>query len=129
MSELKPYAWVVENVSTGASCVDSDYSFASSVENNKDWEVTPLYAIPEGYVLVPEEPTEDQWGGLARHLMMWLDLTGRPTGSNLYEHLDMVGEDAPYWLKEEIPDDDIVPSKGTRAAVIYKAMIKAAKEG
>lgn len=79
--------------------------------------------VPDGYRLVPEQPTEEQWGGLARTLILWLD-AGRPSGSNLYQLLDNLGIDVPDWLSKEIPRTDSVPSKGTRAAVIYKAMLE-----
>ena len=74
---------------------------------------------------VPFQPTEAQWGGLARDIMMWLRLSGsgRPTGESLYEHLEMTGKDAPKWLLDEVPRTDHVPPKGTLCAIIYKAML------
>jgi hypothetical protein len=73
--------------------------------------------------IVPVQPTEAQWSGLARDIIMWMDMGGRPTGESLYEHLDMCGRDIPQWLRDEVPNVNHVPPKGTRAAIIYKAMI------
>jgi len=86
-------------------------------------------AVPEGCWIVPFQPTKDQWGGLARDLMMWLDMNRkRPTGASLYEHLESLEVEPPEWLKTEVLDNDHVPSKGTRCAVIYKAMLDAAPQ-
>lgn len=76
--------------------------------------------------LVPVEATEAQWGGLARALVMWWGMGGRPTGNALYAHLRMTGENIPDWLVSEIPEIDHVPPKGTVAACIYRAMLAAA---
>lgn len=75
-------------------------------------------------VMVPIEPTEEMWGGLARQIVMW-NRFPRPTGHALHEHLRHGWPDAvPAWLAKEIPDNDIVPPKGTVAACIFKAMIE-----
>ena len=92
----------------------------------------PLYAsptIPEGYVLVPIEPTENQWGFLARDIILWMEMD-RPTPEKLFKHLKMLGREIPNWLinEHEMKNMGTVPSKGTRAVLIYKAMIEAAKE-
>ena len=75
-------------------------------------------------MMVPVLPTESQWNGLARDLIMWMDLTQRPTGKSLYQHLEWAGREIPDWLRSEIPENDHVPPKGTRAAVIYRAMVE-----
>lgn len=75
-------------------------------------------------LLVPVVPTEAQWNGLARDLIMWMDSTQRPTGKSLYQHLEWAGREIPDWLRAEIPENDHVPPKGTRAAVIYRAMVE-----
>lgn len=81
-------------------------------------------AVPEGFALVPLAPTEAQWSGLARHIMMWLDM-GRPTVKALRQHLDMLGVEIPAWLESESEmKGEGVPSKGTRVAIIYRAMIE-----
>ncbi len=101
-----------------------------SLEDVERWRpidapTAPQVAVPEGWALVPVESTEKQWGGLARDLMMWLSFQ-RPTGAKLHEHLRTLERDIPQWLIDEIPDVDHVPSKGTRAAVVYRAMLAAA---
>lgn len=94
------------------------------------WHRSMHYAPPpqpraEGMVLVPREPTEEQWGGLARDIVMWWCFDKR-TGSALYHHLEFAGREIPDWLRNEIPDADHVPPKGAVAAAIYKAMLSAA---
>lgn len=82
--------------------------------------------VPEGWKLVPVEPTEEMWGGLARDLMMWLDFDNK-TVEALRRHLAMLNVEWPKWMDDE---DELkgsgVPSKGTRATLIYKAMLAAA---
>lgn len=75
--------------------------------------------------LVPKEPTEEMWGGLARDIMMWMDMyEGHlKTPRNLFQHLDNLGRDIPQWLRDELKALDHVPPKGTRAVLIYKAML------
>jgi len=76
---------------------------------------------------VPIVPTEAMWGGLARAIMMWLDMAHR-TPRNLFQHLERSGHEIPQWLRDEpeLKNLDHVPSKGTRCAIIYRAMIEAA---
>lgn len=77
--------------------------------------------------LVPLLPVEAQWNGLARDVVMWMVMGGRPTGEALHSHLRRLGqENIPAWLVAEIPDSDHVPPKGTMAAVIYRLMVEAA---
>lgn len=71
---------------------------------------------------VPFEPTDEQWSGLARHIMMWLDFNDK-TGKALHSHLNMLGIEIPEWLAKEIPNVNHVPSKGNRVTAIYKAML------
>lgn len=79
-----------------------------------------------GYVMVPEYPTEEQWSGLARDIVMWWSFDDR-SGNRLHTHLRDLGRDIPEWLTLEIPDEDMVPAKGDVAAAIYAAMLAAAK--
>lgn len=75
------------------------------------------------HVIAPFNPTEAQWGGLARHLMMWLDMSDK-TVESLKKHLNMLNIEVPDWLKEETEFNGRgVPSKGSRVAWIYKAML------
>lgn len=76
--------------------------------------------------ILPRQPTEAMWSGLARDLVMWWGMGPRPTGKALYLHLCRLSRDVPDWLREEIPDVDHVPPKGTVAACIWKAMYAAA---
>jgi hypothetical protein len=81
-------------------------------------------SVPQGYKVVPILPTEEQWNGLARMIVMWWGFGGRPTGYALYEHLKHAGVHAPVWLQAEIHNDGSVPPKGTVAACIYRAMLE-----
>jgi hypothetical protein len=86
--------------------------------------------VPEQTINVPIEPTEDQWGGLARDIVMWMDMEPK-TPRALFKHLERSGRDIPQWLRDE-PDMknlDKVPPKGTRAVIIYKAMIEGCANG
>ena len=80
------------------------------------------------FVTVPVVPTEDQWDGLARRIMQWMDMyTGsEKTPKNLFLHLKYSGIKPPVWLLDEpeMRNLDSVPSKGTRCAIIYRAMIE-----
>lgn len=80
--------------------------------------------------LVPEEPTEEQWGDLARDIMMWMDLNTRKTPQSLLDHLERAGRSVPQWLLDEpeMQHLDHSMSKGTRCVIIYKAMLATAKE-
>ena len=73
----------------------------------------------------PFNPTEEMWGGLARSIMMWLDMTPS-TPRTLFKHLESSGIDIPEWLKSELEMTslDHIPSKGTRCVLIYKAMME-----
>ena len=82
--------------------------------------------VSEEMKAVPWTPTEAQWGGLARAIMMWLDM-GDKTPRALFKHLEMLGRPIPQWLRDEpeMQHLDHVPSKGTRCVLIYKAMQEA----
>ena len=88
--------------------------------------------VPDGWRLVPNEPTEQQWGGLARDIVMWLEMPPGPekTPRALFLHLKRLGRQIPDWLRNEpeMQALDSVSSKGTRAAIIYKAMLAAAPQ-
>lgn len=78
---------------------------------------------PDGYVLVPVEPTEAQWGGLARDVVMWMECYQTRSADSLLKHLRRCGTDIPKWLMEEVKGGSHSLAKGTVAAVIYKAML------
>lgn len=91
--------------------------------------LSPLAAPAESAtVVVPREPTEIQWSGLARDIMMWLDME-RKTPRALFDHLERIGTSIPQWLcdETEMKNLDSVPSKGTRCVIIYRAMLAAAQ--
>lgn len=92
----------------------------------------PREQVPDGWVMVPKEPAEGMWGGLARDLIMWMDMHQRPTYKNLFKHMGMVGRDLPQELFDapiaQLKDLDHVPAKGTRAVLIYRAMIAASQK-
>jgi len=78
-------------------------------------------------VVVPHVPTEIMWGGLARQIILWMDMHPK-TPRALFDHLRRSGHDVPQWLRDEpeMQNLDHVPSKGTRAVLIYRAMLAAA---
>lgn len=80
-------------------------------------------AVPVGYKAVPLEPTEAQWGGLARDIVMWTRFN-QHSGMALHDHLKSLGREIPAWLAQEIPNSINTPPKGTVAACIYKAMLE-----
>ncbi len=76
-------------------------------------------------LLVPRIATEKMWNGLARAIVMWMDMHPK-TPRALFKHLESIGEPIPQWLRDELEMTslDHVPSKGTRAVIIYRAMIE-----
>jgi hypothetical protein len=60
---------------------------------------------------------------------MWLDMHAgsEKTPRALFTHLERIGREIPQWLRDEpeMKHLDHVPSKGTRCAIIYKAMLRA----
>lgn len=86
---------------------------------------------PPGHQLVPKEPTEAQWSGLARAIIMWMDMSDGPKlPRDLLKHLERSGQDIPQWLlnEPEMQTLDHSMSKGARTVIIYKAMLAAAEE-
>lgn len=85
-------------------------------------------ALARRAIAAMREPSEAMWSGLARDIIMWMDTGGRKTPRSLFEHLDLIGRDVPEWLKNEAEfgNLDHVPSKGTRAVIIFRAMVEAA---
>jgi len=114
--------------------------------HRSEWDVLPWEEIPEeiraterarmdaalrallakGYVIVPGEPTEPMWGGLARDIVFAERAhNGNCTGKNLHEFLQNIGRPPPAWVSKEIQPVNHVPPKGTIAACIYKAALSA----
>ena len=91
-------------------------------------------ALPEGWKLVPVEPTTEQYGGLARDIIQWMRFTpsSNQHSESLIDWLKSMGNEIPNWLMGENEINHLskhVLSKGTIAAIIYKAMLEAAPDG
>lgn len=100
-------------------------SFSQSIIRKLITEKTfTTSAAPQVTYVVPFQPTEQQWGGLARDIIMWLNMSGASYGCDLYIHLSRLGIKAPEWLRDDIPNEEKVPPKGSIAAAIYKAMLE-----
>lgn len=77
--------------------------------------------------IAPWTPPEAAWEGLARDIVMWHDCyANKLTPRTLLKHLDLVGTEVPQWLRDEpeMQNLDHVISKGTRAVIIYRAMLQ-----
>lgn len=76
------------------------------------------------------DPTEAQWGGLARQIIFWMDMQPK-TPRALFKHLERSGWEIPQWLRDEpeMRNLDHTVSKGTRAVLVYRAMIDAIERG
>ena len=90
-------------------------------------------AIPKRWKLVPVEPTSDQFGGMARDIIQWMRFTESKNqhSDSLVKWLRDMGNEIPAWLYSESEINHLskhVISKGTIAAIIYKAMLAAAPE-
>ena len=81
--------------------------------------------------LVPVEPTEAQFGGMARDIIQWLRFTESKDqhSESLVKWLKDMGNEIPSWLYSEREVNKLskhVISKGTISAIIYKSMIEVA---
>ena len=90
-------------------------------------------AVQEGWKLVPIEPTAEQFGGMARDIIQWLRFTDSKDqhSESLVKWLKDMGNEIPGWLYSEPEVNHLskhVISKGSIAAIIYKAMLEAAPE-
>jgi hypothetical protein len=84
----------------------------------------------EGVALVPREPTDRELDGLARAIMLWMDMDERKTPDNLRAHLKNMGEQTPEWMSKILATVEgchVMP-KGMRCLLVYKAMIAAAEK-
>lgn len=86
-----------------------------------------LDTAPEGWKLVPFNPTTDQWNGLARAIIFWMRSypSNQHTPSTLVEFITSYGYTVPKWMEEEsefLAKNHVI-SKGTAATLIYKAML------
>lgn len=118
-------ARVIRQFATAYKAQNPDAIIISYLNRAADRLSTP----PAGeVVLVPRIPSRAMWSGLARDIVMWMDCyeTSGKTPANLFKHLEMIGTPIPQWLRDEpeLQHLDHVPSKGTRAVIIYRAMIE-----
>lgn len=88
--------------------------------------------VPEGYVVVPCNPTEEMWGGLARHLVKYMQSHDRYCPKTLGKYINrFIGfKNIPDWLNKEIPDweSDHAFATADLGVFIYKAMIEAVEK-
>ena len=100
----------------------------------KEWNArAKAQAVPDGWMLVPIEPTTEQYGGLARDIIQWMRFTDSKDqhSESLVKWLKDMGNEIPAWLYSEPEINHLskhVISKGTIAAIIYKAMLASAPE-
>ena len=97
------------------------------------WQAAKAQAVPEGWKLVPIEPAVEQFGGMARDIIQWMRFTPSSDqhSQSLIEWLKNMGNEIPSWLIGENEINHLsrhVISKGSIAAIIYKAMLEAAPE-
>ena len=97
------------------------------------WKAAKAQAVPEGWKLVPVEPTTEQFGGMARDVIQWMRFTESKNqhSESLVKWLKDMGNEIPEWLYSESEINHLsqhVISKGTIAAIIYKAMLEEAPE-
>ena len=100
----------------------------------EELQVATKAALPEGWKLVPVEPTAEQYGGLARDIIQWMRFTPASDqhSESLIEWLKSMGNEIPNWLMGENEINHLskhVLSKGTIAAIIYKSMLEAVPGG
>ncbi len=83
----------------------------------------------EGYKLVPCNPTEEMWGGLARHLVKYMQSHDRYCPKTLGKYISrFIGiKNIPDWLNKEVPnwESDHAFATADLGVFIYKAMIDA----
>lgn len=92
-----------------------------------------VQAVPDGWKPVPVEPTEQQFGGMARDIIQWLRFTESKNqhSESLVKWLKDMGNKIQDWLYKESEINHLsrhVISKGTIAAIIYKAMLSEVPE-
>ena len=88
--------------------------------------------VPEGYKLVPCNPTEEMWGRLARHLVKYMQSHDRYCPKTLGKYINrFIGfKNIPDWLNKEIPDweSDHAFATADLGVFIYIAMIEAVEK-
>lgn len=79
--------------------------------------------IPDGCALMPIEPSDEMWDGLARAIVMGRDL-GCYRTDEMRKHLERSGYEIQDWLDLELSGTRHL-SKGDMCVLIYKAMFAA----
>lgn len=76
-------------------------------------------------MLLPVEPTEQQYGGLARHLGRYMQYHNRYCPKTLKKYFDRFIGEPPEWLSKEVVnwESDHAFATADLAVFIYKAMI------
>ena len=111
----------------------ADMAYQQSKIIEKLQKAANVQVVPDEWVLVPIEPTVDQFGGMARDIVQWMRFTDSKNqhSESLVKWLKDMGNEIPAWLYSEPEINHLskhVISKGTIAAIIYKAMLEAAPE-
>ncbi|NNP70967.1 hypothetical protein [Acinetobacter sp. Ac_5812] len=129
--------WVRYSEDTNSYYPNEDFCPDSAPESMnfawESWQASAIHAEAklEGSVVVPVEPTEDQWGGLARILGRYMQNKDRYCPKTLKRHLDMFADEIPEWLNKEVPNWESEHAFATAdlPVFIYKAMVEAARGG
>ena len=84
--------------------------------------------VPEGYKLVPVEPTYEMWSELSRHLGRYMQMHNRYCPKTLKKYFDRFIGEPPEWLSKEVSswDSDHAFATADLPVFIYKAMLEAA---
>ena len=111
----------------------ADMAYQQSMIIEKLRKSAKAQTVPEGFKVAPVEPTTEQYGGLARDIIQWMRFTPSSDqhSQSLIAWLKDMGNEIPAWLYSEPEINHLskhVISKGTIAAIIYKAMLAAAPE-
>ena len=85
---------------------------------------------PEGYVVVPKEPTYEMWSELSRHLGRYMQLHDRYCPKTLKKYFDRFIGEPPEWLSKEVSswDSDHAFATADLPVFIYKAMLEAVEK-
>ena len=123
--ELEGNGYTFENMTWLGNCFEDNFL-------NMAWEMWCASASREGYKLVPCNPTEEMWGGLARHLVKYMQSHDRYCPKTLGKYINrFIGfKNIPDWLNKEIPDweSDHAFATADLGGFIYKAMIEAVEK-
>lgn len=106
-------------------------SFYNNEQTNWMYQMWLSSKNREGYKLVPCNPTEEMWGGLARHLIKYMQSHDRYCPKTLGKYISrFIGfKNIPDWMNKEVPnwESDHAFATADLGVFIYKAMIGAAQ--